>query len=303
MLVYVPPADAGIGKEVVWISRDGKAVDAFDTRSTWTQPRISPDGKRILLRKSLINCELWLYDITRGTLIRITQNADNHDAIWSPDSRSIAFLQASAGGHMVVQSVDGARTLTTVDTGEAQGHPQCWSAAGNRLFYTTQGHGTQTDIWSIVMDGPSKPEPLVNGPFDESVPAISPDGRYIAYVTNEFGSNEVVVRQVPDNGQSWQVSVGGGRSPLWSRGGSELYFVSDSKMMAVGVDTSAGFSAGQPRVLFDGGFDYDRPRYFDVDENGRFVAVRSPGGVGGMRQTRVLLNWPAEVKRLEGAAH
>ena len=298
MLAYVPPADAGIGKEIVWIDRDGKATNVFDTRSTWAQPRFSPDGKRILIRKSLLNCELWLYDVANRSLARIAQNTDNHDAIWSPDGRRIAYLQASVGGHMVVQTIDGAREVKVIDTGNVQGHPQSWSAGGNRLVYTAPGRGTRTDIWTVVMDGVSRPEPFVNGPFDEAYATITNDGRLIAYTTDEYGSQEVVVRQCPDTGQSWQVSVGGGRGPQWSHDGRELFYVSGSKMMSVQIDTRAGFSAGSPRVVFDGGFDYDRPRYFDVNPAGRFIAVRSPGGIAGQRQTRVLLNWPAEMKRL-----
>lgn len=304
MLVYVPPADAGAGKELVWINPDGVVSIASETRSSWAQPRVSPDGRRVLVRKSMLNCELWVYDTTRGTLGRVVAaTTDNHDAIWSPDGRSIAYLQANAGGHMVVQSVEGARQVKVIETGDAQGHPQSWSAGGNRLVYTAAGHGTMTDIWTLVMDGVSKPEPFVKSQFDEVTPSISTDGRFIAYTTNESGANEVVVRQCPDSGQSWQVSVGGGQSPLWSRDGRVLYFVSGSRMMSATVNTRDGFDSGTPQEAFEGGFDHDRPRYFDIAPDGRrFVAVRTPGGVAGQRQLRVLLNWPAEAKRLEGSS-
>jgi serine/threonine-protein kinase len=300
MIVYVPPPDAGMGRDVVRMTREGLATPVFDTRSSWAQPRFSPDGKRILGRKSLLNCELWIYDIERRSLARVVQGMVNHDAIGAPHGKRIADLQASTGGHMVVQTVEGAREVKPIDTGDVIGHPQGWSTGGNRLVYTAAGHNTQSDIWTVVMDGASKPEVFVNTPFEETNPCITTDGRFIAYQTNETGANEVVVRQVPDTGQSWQVSIGGGRAPMWSRDGRELYFVSGAAVMSARVDTRGGFATTTPEVLFTGGFDTDRPR-LDIGPDGKLLTVRTPGGLAGQRQIRVVLNWPAEMERLEGA--
>ncbi len=303
MLVYVPVAGAGAGAEVVWIERDGSATPVMDTRSTWTQPRVSPDGNRILLRKTATNCELWMYDIERASLARIVQGADNHDPIWSPDGRRIAYEEASAGGRMVALTVEGARTVTVIASGAGRGQPQSWSAGGNRLVYTVSGRGTGDDIWTCSMDGAGDPEPFLDSRFDEQVPAISPDGRWIAYATNESSTREVFVRPYPPTGDAWQISVGGGGSPLWSRDGRELYFTSGTTMYAVPIETRPGFSPGKPVVLFEGGFNTSRARDFDVAPDGRFVAVRVPGGQAGQREIRVLLNWPAEMQRVAGPAH
>jgi Tol biopolymer transport system component len=302
-VVYVPAAGAGEGREVVWLSREGAPTQVTNVRAPWTQPRVSPDGTRILLRKVETNCELWVYDIQRASLARIITGGDNHDPVWSPDGKRIAYLQASAGGHMVVQTVEGTRDVTVIPTGSERGHPECWSAGGNRLVFTSVGRGTRLDIWTCAMDGPLKPEPFLASEFNERTPSISPDGKFIAYVTNETGSDEVFVQPFPRNGDVWQISVGGGDNPLWSRDGRELFFTSGSKMMVMGVQTHPAFHIGPGHALFDGGFNLDRDHDFDVAPDGRLVAVRVPGGVAGQRDLRMLLNWKEELVRLEGTPH
>jgi Tol biopolymer transport system component/tRNA A-37 threonylcarbamoyl transferase component Bud32 len=303
LLVYVPIAGAGAGSELVWIDRNGAATPVMDTRGTWTQPRVSPDGKRILLRKTGTNCELWLFDIERESLARIVQGTDNHSPIWSPDGRRIAYEQASAGGRMVTLTVEGAREITPIPTGSDRGSPQGWSRGGNLLVYSVSGRGTGSDIWTIAMDGGVAASPFLATAFDEQDPAVSPDGRYIAYATSESGTREVFVRPYPNDGDAWQVSIGGGGSPLWSRDGRELYFTAGTKMLAVSIETRPTFRVGRPVVLFDGGFNTSRSRDFDITPGGRFVAVRVPGGQAGQREMRVLLNWPAEMRRVSGPAH
>jgi serine/threonine protein kinase len=298
-LVYVPVAGVGEGRELAWLSRAGAGSLLMDTRGAWTQPRVSPDGTRILMRKAATNCELWLFDVERASLARIVQGSDNHDPVWSPDGRRIAYTQVNAGGDMVIQTVEGSRQITRIATGNERGHPASW--AGDRLVYTVSGRGTQTDIWTCLMAGPPKIEPFLVTQFDEKDPSISPDGRYIAYVTNESGANEVFVRPCPPTGEVWQVSVGGGASPLWSRNGRDLYYTLGTRMMTASIETKPSFRAGKPTQLFDGGFNTDRAHDFDIAPDGRFVAVRVPGGIAGQRELRVLLNWPAEMQRVEGS--
>ncbi|HEU4365161.1 MAG TPA: protein kinase [Candidatus Krumholzibacteria bacterium] len=302
-LVYAPQPGAGSGAEIVWLGRDGTVAPLIDTRATWTQPRLSPDGKRILLRKTATECELWLYDLERQSLARIVQGGDNHHAVWSPDGRRIAYEQSAAGGRMVALSVEGAREVTEITRGAQRGRPQSWSAGGNLLVFSVGGRGTASDIWVCPMDGTAAPAPFLATEFDETDPSSSPDGRWIAYVTNETGAREVFVRPYPATGEAWQVSIGGGGSPLWSRDGRRLYFTAGTSMMEASIDTRPSFRVGRPAELFEGGFNTARPRDFDVAADGRFVAVRAPGGEAGRQEMRVLLNWPAEMRRVAGAEH
>jgi len=295
-LVYVTTPQNGSGNELVWIDRKGGATLAMETRASWADPRISPDGRKVLVRKSMTSCELWIYDIERTSLARVSQGGDNHDAIWSPDGRQIAFERISDGGKLMVQRVDGTDTK-----GSERGRPQSWVAAGNLMAYTVSGRGTSTDIWVRSMDAGGVAQPFVTTTFDETTPAISPDGKWIAYTSNQSGTPEVFVRRYPDTGSVWQVSVNGGQSPMWSRDGRELFLRSGAKMMSARVVTTPEFRADSPQVLFEGGFNTNRARDVDVAPDGRFLAVRVPGGQAGHVELRVLLNWPEEMRRVSSA--
>ncbi len=298
-LVYVP-SSTGPGDEIVWLERDGRSSLACEMRARWRQPRISPDGKRVVVRKQGTNCELWKLDVDRGSLGRIAQDADNHDAVWSPDGRRIVYEQA--GAHVVVAlAMDGSRATETIAKGMGSGSPQSWSAGGNLLVYTVNGQLTRSDIWVRAMDGSSPPAPFIATGFDESDPTISPDGKWIAYMSNETGTPEVFIRPYPDTGTAWQVSTGGGRSPVWSGDGRELFFTSGTKMMAVPIETQPVLRIGTPVRLFDGGFSVAQARNFDISPDGRrFVAVRHSGGESGKQEIRIVLNWIEEMKRVGG---
>ena len=280
-LVYVPVMGANAGSEVVWLDRNGAASLVTETRGTWASPRVSSDGKRVLLRKTLVNCELWMYDVESGALGRIVQGPDSHDPIWGPDGRRIVYSQANAGGKTVTQTVDGTREVRDVPVGDPRARAQSWSGGNNVLAYTAPGRGTRSDIWTLAMDGAAKPALFLATPFEETVPDISPDGRFIAYVSDESGAAEVFVRPYPSAvrpGRFPSAAVPARSGPATGR---ELFFVSGTRMMAVAVDAAAGFRTGKAVELFSGGFNTARARDFDVAPDGRFVAIRVPGGRSG----------------------
>jgi Tol biopolymer transport system component len=299
-LVYAPRPGAGQGDEVAWLDRKGAATLATDTRASWAQPRVSPDGRRLLLRKTGTSCELWMLDVPGGSPVRTVHGNDSHDAVWSPDGRRIAYRENNSPGAMVALTVEGAREVRTLARGADAGLPQSWSAG--LLAYTLTGRGTRSDIWVRPMDGASPAVRFLATEFNEESPAVSPDGRWIAYVSNETGSPEVFVRSYPDAGNTWQLSTGGGSSPRWSPNGRELYFVVGAKMMASPVETRTGFRAGTPVMLFEGGFSASRGRDFDIAPDGRFAVVRHPGGAAGLPELRILLHWEQEMKRVAGAS-
>jgi serine/threonine-protein kinase len=301
-LVYVPIPGAGQGARLMWVDREGQSQPLVETRSDWAQPRMSPDGGRILLRKVGDACELWMYDIKHASLSRIVQTDDNHDPIWSPDGTHIAFARETAR-EMVTLSVTGPRETRVVTAGQGVGAPQSWIAEGNLLAYTVNGPGTRSDIWVVAMDGPGEPESFLATAFDERLPDFHPGGRWIAYTSNEAGSREVYVTTYPDGGTTWQVSTGGGDSPLWSRDGRELYFVAGTRMMVVSVSTEPTLNLSTPVVLFDDGVNVERGRNFDVAPDGRFVTPRRSGKESGLQELRLLLNWPQEIARVSGTRH
>jgi Tol biopolymer transport system component len=301
-LVYVPTPGAGDGDEVVWLDRKGAATPAMETKGPWVQPRVSPDGRKVLLRKASSSCELWLLDVERRTLSRAAQGNDHHDAVWGPDGRRIAYQQLNSRGEMYTITVEGAREITKISQGAIPEAPGSWSAGGNLLAYTVTGRGTRSDIWIRAMSGSSPPTPFLATEFNEGEPAISPDGRWIAYTSNETGSPEVYIRPYPDTGTTWQVSRGGGAGPIWSRDGRELYFTVGSTMMVVAIDAQPTLRIGSPTLLFEGGFNVTRGRDYDVAPGGRFVAVRRIGG-GSRLELRMLLNWQEELRRTAGPSH
>ena len=198
---------------------------------------------------------------------------------------------------MVTHTIGGAREVRTFVEGADAGSPRSWSAGGNLLAYTIGSRGAGSDIRVLVMDGSSSPVSFLDTEFNETFPTISPDGKWIAYVSDESGNNEVYVRSYPDTGTAWQISTGGGGSPLWSRDGSELYFTFENKMLAVPIETRPTFGAGRPEVIIEGGFSTAYPRNFDIAPDGRSVTVRHTGGETGKTELRMLLSWQEAMRR------
>jgi len=299
-LVYVPAAGSGPGDEIAWLDRTGVGPPAMNVQADWTQPRVSPDGSRLLARKVGTLCEIWMLDIQRGSLVEIAHGRDNEEAVWSPDGRRIAYYEADTPQRMLTRTVDGALRVTPLLRGAEAGEPQSWSDGGNLLVYSMRDPRTLSDIWVLPMDGASQPVRFLATEADELAPSISTDGRWIAYSSDESGTAEVYIRPYPDTGEVWQVSAGGGISPLWSRDGRELFFISGTSMMAVPVQTQPTLNLGVPVPLFDGGFSTSRLREYDIAPDGRFVVVRRAGGDAGLPELRMLLNWGQEMRRLAG---
>lgn len=303
-LVYVPAPRDGDGRVLTWVDRDGSTQQVLDVQGSWTQPRISPDGRRVLVRKTGTDCELWILDLERFSFSRIVQGDDSHDAIWVPDSRRILFERASAG-EIVTLEIVGSRKAEVIASGPNRGKPWSWSGGNDLYAYTVNGAGGQSDIWVRRMNADAEPEPFLASPQTEDEPTISPNGRWIAYTSSETGVPEVYVRPFPDDGSAWQVSAGGGNNALWSRDGSELFFVrvEDASLMAVGVDEDNDeLVLGDPQRLFTGLLSVERAGDFDVAADGRFITVSSEGGSSNGKQIRIVSNWPDLVRAMQGEA-
>jgi serine/threonine-protein kinase len=145
-----------------------------------------------------------------------------------------------------------------------------------------------------------QPQPFLVTPFSERKASFSPDGKWLAYVSDESGQDEVYVQRFPETGEKLQISVGGGDEPGWAPSGRELFYRNAGKMMAVPVTTTPKFVAGKPLLLFGGLYFYNTlpNRSYDVAPDGRFVMVKEPAGEGAPRNINVILNWGGELKRL-----
>ena len=309
-LVYVPgEASAGDVGEVVWVDRSGSVSPCIDTRASWKEPRLSPDGHRLLLRKrSVYYCELWSADLDRGGMTRITSAGDNHGPVWSPDGLRIAFsCVRGPAAFLIALAQDGVQSSDTLLTSKAVPWSASWSADGQWLAYSCYGNRTQSDIWMLPVTGRDRtPLPYLRGTFNEDNPVFSPDGKWIAYESDESGRLEVYVSPYASPRRLQKISTGGGRYPLWSPDGKELFYVSSQSMVAVAIETGSTLRIGTPRTLFGGNFIWAGWHPFDVSPDGRrFVMVRQNAHLPGYKELRMVVNWQKDIERLrshEGVA-
>jgi hypothetical protein len=275
-------------RQLTWVDRAGTVLGTLgDADGSLTTPRVAPDGQRVAVVRGVQgNSDLWLLDNVRTS--RLTFDASN-DAypVWSADSSRLVFASNRAGQLDVYQKLaSGTGAEEALISSDEPKYPSSLTADGRFLLYFTadvQG----TDLWVLATAGQAEPTPFLQTPFNERWGAFSPDGRWVAYTSNESGRDEIYVRPfVPPGEEStaavtvgqWQVSTAGGHAPLWSPGGQELYYLTpDGGMMAVAVSASTtGFAAGAPELLFatriaGGGVAAGQGRQYDVAADGRFL--------------------------------
>jgi serine/threonine-protein kinase len=293
-----------VGSTLAWLDRQGKAEAlGAPPRAYAAYPRLSPDGQRVAV---VVDDDVWVFDVTRRTLTRLTFEG-GAQPIWSPDGQYITYRKTRGKAQSLFwKRADGTGVEEQLTTGLRDG-TSSWSPDGQVLgFYDTLdvSGGTDRDIWILPRTGDRKPKPFLQTPFNEAALMFSPDGRWVAYVSDESGRNEVYVLPFPGPGGKWQISTDGGGDPVWSRNGRELFYLNGTQMMAVDVETSPTFRAGTPRRLFDGGFvtGVGRVPVYDVTPDGqRFLMVGEQAiGAGEAAPVSIVVveNWLEELKRI-----
>jgi serine/threonine protein kinase len=309
-LVYVPGGVQSTQCRLVWVSRNGVEQPLAAPVRAYQFPQLSRDGRRVAVVITEQESQIWLYDLSRETLTRFTfEGNTNTNPVWTPDDKRIAFNSNKEGpGNLFWQLADGSGGLERLNTSDYTRVPMSWSPDGQLLAFFEVNPTTQRDIWVLRMGDPSagsgqvqKVQPFLETPFDESVPRFSPDGRWLTYISNESGRFEIYVQSYPGPGGKWQISTEGGTEPAWNRNGRELFYRSGDKMMAVEITTQPNFSAGKPRMLFEGQYEPSpatTPNY-DVSPDGqRFLMLKpSESTVAAPTQINVVLNWFEELKR------
>jgi Tol biopolymer transport system component len=228
--------------------------------------------------------------------------AINQNPAWTPDGKRIAFYSNKEGPtNLFWQLADGSGGLEGLTTGPYGKIPKSWSPDGQLLAFHENNPVTQKDIWILRLSD-RKAEPFLRTPFLEGAPTFSPDGHWLAYVSNESGRPEIYVLPYPGPGGKWQVSTESGTEPAWNRNGRELFYRSGKKMMAVDVTTQPSFSAGKPRVLFEGEYFVSQfplmGTAYDVSPDGqRFLMVKETERATSVTQINVVLNWFEELKQ------
>jgi serine/threonine protein kinase len=287
---------------LVWVHRNGTEQALAAPPHNYTFPRISPDGKRIAAGIEEGEAQIWLYDISRDALSRLTfDGSSNVDPIWTPDGKRIAFK--GKGNRLYWQPADGGGSAEELTTGKLSSNniPSSWSPDGQELAFL-EGQGIR-NIWILPLKDRTA-HVFVADPSSESAPQFSPDGHWIVYVSNESGRNEIYVRPYPGPGGKWQISTEGGTEPVWNPKGRELFYRDGQKMMVVDYTAQPTFSAGKPRMLFQGPYT-PTPRSasdYDVSPDGqRFLMLKAAEQAPG--QISVVLNWMDVLKQKASAGN
>jgi len=287
---------------LVWLDRSG-GVESLDApEAAYLLPRLSPDGQLVAVCVHEFDKEndfrIWLLDISRGTLRPLTHGGAESNATWTPDGRRIAFASfGSRRSSLVWQAADGSGDSEELTSSESMLFPGSWSPDGRELAYVKD-----RDIWVLPLtEGERQPRPVVQTPFAAAHPAFSPDGRWLAFESNESGRPEVYVQPYPGPGPKTQISVDGGRSPAWSGDGRELFFRDGDKRMAVEVTTEPVLEVGKPVLLFEAKYGTASPnRNYDVTRDGQrflMVDISKLPPHEPVTHINVVLNWFEELKR------
>ena len=302
VLVYTPGSGVAPDYSLVWVDRAGGSRPVIDGARGYEDLHLSPDGRRVALTIEEAGPEspahVWLADTERGTLTRVTFEGFSRDPVWMPDGQSIVFgsKRGDTTFGLYRQRLDGQASAELVWASPIPiwPDPQSVTPDGRVLVFSTKGRDTGDDIWTLSLDGDRTARPWLQSPAPEWNGRLSPNGRWIVYNSGESGATEIYVQQFPGPGGKWLVSQGGGSNPIWSRDGRQLFYRQADKILAVDVETSAGFRAGKSTVLFAGRYRYSG-RDFDVAPDGaRFVMMRNDDP----RTTttlHVLLNWFAQL--------
>jgi len=318
-LVYRSGKAVGRTWPVVWLDSAGKTQPLLAKAGTYYTPRISPDGQRLaVMLESGKDQELWIYDQRRDTMSRLTYTGQGFalHPVWSPDGKHLAFESRSAGVRSIgwIRS-DGAGQALRLLESKNEVPPASFSPDGRRLAYTERSPETGFDLWTLTLDlsdpehpKPGKPELFLRTPFNEQDGVFSPDGRWIAYTSDESGARELYVRPFPGPGGKWQISTGGAKYPRWAPKEHTLFYASQGDVGIMAVDytaTADSFSASRPRLwaalpMIDATGDVN----LDVAPDGkRFAVFPAPDakeGDKGSVQVTFLLNFFEELQRKAG---
>jgi Tol biopolymer transport system component len=256
---------------LVWVDARGEITGSVSQAQAGIQrPSVSPDGSRVAATsRETESRDVWIHDVKRGTRTRLTfADGDHYTPGWSPDGRAVIYAGLDEGIYR--KGADGSDTAETLTTGK---QPR-FSPDGKHLVFVRPSKDRADDIWQLALEEGAQPVALLATAADEDTPEPSPDGRYLAYESNESGQNEIYLTRFPTPGGKWQVSVQGGEQPRWSRDGNELFFLSEGRMMAVGISTDASTPVlDTPRVLFPLPSRVRAFPGYDVAPDGRFVMV------------------------------
>ena len=293
--------------QMVWVNRRGEETSLTQPPAGFYNLRLSPDGRRLAYARTrpgsngvTADRDIWVYDLERSAPTRLTLTESYRNPLWAPDGQSLVFSDMSNGG-LYTMAANGNGVPEHLNTVE-QKLVSAASVTGDGLLAFVAG----AEIWTVPLNGSRKPELFLKTPYTLSHPVFSPDGRWIAYCSEETGRSEVYVQSFPNAGQKTPISVEGGSEPVWARSGRELFYTEGFAsstiitMMVTDIDTKERISAGRPRRLFSGDYFSLRPtRAYDVSADGqRFIMAKNVRqDLKSTTQIEIVLNWTDELRR------
>jgi len=311
-LVYLD-APGGVAaanaRTLVWVDRSGKEEPVAAPPRAYQHPRLSPDGTRVALSSLDEENDLWIWDLRRATLTRLTLDpGQDWFPAWTPDGRRIVFSSNRGGSFSLwSQAADGTGAAERMTTSSHVQFVTGITPDGTAVVFSEASPTMRGDLLQLALDGTRRVTPLLQTRFDERNGIVSPDRRWLAYESNSSGSVEIYVRPFPNvGGGQWEVSTTGGTRPLWARSGKELFYVgADGALLRVPVEASGStWSAGTPTKLLDGryyaGDGASGGRAYDVSPDGqRFLMIKTPGTHAGPAPALIVVqHWDEELKRL-----
>jgi Tol biopolymer transport system component len=289
-LVFAP---GGHARALVRVDRTGRRTPLVDERRGFRQPRISPDGRQVAVTVDPRPSQIWVYEIDRRTGYPLATDSHSLSPLWTPDGRRVAYFSRRA---IYARAADGRTAAERLLARADNPYPHDWSRDAQLLFFNEDHPTNKSDVWLLTGTGDTRP--LVATPAHESAPRLSPDGRWLAYQSDESGRPEIYVRPFPNvHERKWMVSTSGGLTPVWSQSGRDVFYMRGTTMMAVPVDGRGGaFTAGVPVPLFDGPFETGSPDFDDSPDGTYFVMVEADPNARPT-QIHVVLNWTEDLKR------
>ena len=297
-LVYVA-GSIGLPRSLVWVDRQGKQEPLALDAAAYSNARVSPDGERVAL--DIAGQDVWIYDITRDTLTQLTFDAtSDRRPLWTPDGEAVIFASNREGPGLFRKAADGTGEVERIATTSASVWPFNISPDGTVVIFGETHRDTKDDLYTVDVDGRTPPEPLLITPDDEEHAVISPDGRWLAYTSDESGPEEIYVRPFPDvSGGKWRISTDGGREPQWGPNGRELLYRLGTTIMTARIETEPAFVNFSPQALVEAsaqGFTHDL-----APDGQRFLMLKESAPADdstALNQLILVQNWFSELERL-----
>ncbi len=305
-LVYVPGGDTFEPRQLIWLDRQGRAEPIPVAPNLFGVLKLSPDGRRVAVEA--LN-DIWVYDLTTHRPERISYHGVNEFPVWTPDGGRVAFCSSRGGSNPLLYwaAIESGREPEALTTKGGVQFPSSWSRDGNTLAYAeTAGNPADSptgwDIWFWRRGSPASPTVWMKTPFNEDQPMFSPNGKVLAYVSDETGRWEVYLRSLADTSRRVAVSVDGGSEPVWSRTGDEIFYRRGRRYLSVPMGGPDGSVPGEPRVMFE----YEAlittlipgsPTYDAAPDGKRFITVARTSDVRQVNRIDVALGWAQDLER------